>query len=400
LVPEAETMGGVGVIRSLGRAGYPVHACARTPRALGLRSRYCRTTTVCPEYHLPEFLDWLRLYLRYHKVRAIIPSEAFLIAIRPAYAELSALLPLPNQEDILYRGLSKADVYRVLTGAGGVAAGNLPRTMCLDESDPDPSESQLAGLGTPVFLKVDGCHSRNGEPGRVIKAQTVEEASDGLARLRRRYGKVLVQGFVSGRGVGAFFLIWNGEILAEFQHRRIHEVPHTGGVSSYRESYRHAGIRDDALEKISCLAWRGVGMLEYRLDEATGRLYFIEFNGRFWGSLHLALYAGVDFPALLLDAFHGHPQPPPTYEQRVRCRNTFPEEVQYVWSRLADSELRLGARAWSVLEFVLLSLDPRIYNDLLFPGDRGLWLTATKRSIAALLAGVARRLMRRRISDA
>jgi len=393
-------MGAIGVIRSLARAGYPVHACARTPAALGLRSRCCRAATVCPEYRQPEFLDWLRRYLRDHEIRAIVPSEGFLLAIRPVHAELAALLPLPNQEDILYRGMSKADVYRILTGAGGDIGANLPPSFCLEESDPDVSESELARLECPLFLKVDGCHSRTGEPGRVIRARTIAEASEALGELRRRYVKVLVQGFVAGHGVGAFFLVWDGEILAEFQHRRIHEVPHTGGTSSLRESYAHQAIRDDALKKIRCLGWRGVGMLEYRLDEATGRLHFIEFNGRFWGSLHLALFAGVDFPALLLDAFHGHPQPPPVYRMGVRCRNTFPEEVQYVWSRLKDRRLGLGARAWSVLEFAILSLDPRIHNDLLFPGDRGLWLTATQRSLAPLLAGLARRLLRRSVSDA
>lgn len=394
LVVEAETMGAIGVIRSLGRAGYPVHACARTPGALGLRSRYCRSATVCPDYRRPEFLDWLRRYLREHRIRAIIPSEAFLIGIRSAYAEFAALMPFPEREGILYRGLSKADVYRTLVDAGGGAGANLPPTVSLEDGDPDVSEAELAGLGCPLFLKADGCYARAGEPGRVIRARTASEAVEALATLRPRYEKVLIQGFVPGRGVGAFFLAWAGEILAAFQHRRIHEVPHTGGISSFRESYLHPALHDDALEKIRCLGWRGVGMLEYRLDETTGRFHFIEFNGRFWGSLHLALFAGIDFPALLLDAFHGHPQPLPSYRPGVRCRNTFPEEVQYVWSRLKDHRLGLGARAWSALEFVLLGLDPRLHNDLLYPGDRRLWFIATRRSLARLVAGSARRVGR------
>ena len=253
----------------------------------------------------------------------------------------------------------------------------MPPSLCADRPGPGVSAADLDRLRCPLFLKVDGCYSRVGEPGHVVKAETVAEAADSLAALRQRFAKVLVQGYVAGRGVGAFFLIWDGQVLAEFQHRRLHEVPHTGGVSSLRESYAHAAIRDDALAKIHALSWRGVGMLEYRLDESTGHFYFIEFNGRFWGSLHLALFARVDFPTLLLDAFHGRPQAAPKYRPGVRCRNTFPEEVRYVWSRLKDRRLSLGARAWSVLEFVLLGLDPRVHNDLLYPGDRSLWLIAT-----------------------
>lgn len=400
LVVEAQSMGAIGVIRSLGRAGYPVHACAQSPQALGLQSRYRRTAVVCPEYGRPEFHDWLRRYVRDHGIRAIIPSEGFALAIRPAFAEFSGLIPFPGREEIFYGGLSKADVHRTLTKAGGNAAANLPPSLCVDGPGPGVSDADLDRLGYPMFLKVDGCHSRAGEPGRVVKAETTEEAAKALAALRERFAKLLIQGYVPGRGVGAFFLIWDGQILAEFQHRRLHEVPHTGGVSSLRESYAHAAIRDDALAKIHALDWRGVGMLEYRLDEATGRFYFIEFNGRFWGSLHLALFARVDFPTLLLDAFYGRPQAAQGYRLAVRCRNTFPEDAQYVWSRLKDRRLGRGARTWSVLEFALLSLDPRVRNDLLYPGDRGLWVTATRRAFRGMISDLTRRLTRRGHADA
>ena len=40
LVPEAHAIGMIAVIRSLGRAGYPVHAAASRPDALGLQSKF------------------------------------------------------------------------------------------------------------------------------------------------------------------------------------------------------------------------------------------------------------------------------------------------------------------------------------------------------------------------
>ena len=46
----------------------------------------------------------------------------------------------------------------------------------------------------------------------------------------------------------------------------------------------------------------GVAMVEYRYDPASRRYVFMEINGRFWGSLQLAIDAGVDFPALLVAA--------------------------------------------------------------------------------------------------
>ena len=49
--------------------------------------------------------------------------------------------------------------------------------------------------------------------------------------------------------------------------------------------------------------------------------YLMEVNGRFWGSLQLAVDAGVDFPRLLADAALGKEVEPVTrYEVGVRTR--------------------------------------------------------------------------------
>ena len=61
-------------------------------------------------------------------------------------------------------------------------------------------------------------------------------------------------------------------------------------------------------------------MVEFKLDERDGLPKLMEINGRFWGSLQLAIDAGVNFPEILLRAVSGQPnalQPP----YRVGVRN-------------------------------------------------------------------------------
>jgi predicted ATP-grasp superfamily ATP-dependent carboligase len=61
-------------------------------------------------------------------------------------------------------------------------------------------------------------------------------------------------------------------------------------------------------------------MVEFR-QRPDGTLTFLEVNGRFWNSLALAVYAGVDFPALTAAlAETGHVPAPPPYRAGVRCR--------------------------------------------------------------------------------
>lgn len=381
LVAEAQTTGAIAVIRSLGRAGHPVHAISSHAQALGLLSRFACAAAVCPTYDDPDFLPWLRAYVAAQKIAVIIPSEGLLLALRPVIAEFQALLPFGDDPALLYAGMSKFDLFAKLEGAP-----HLPPTLLVNDTSQLPSVEALAALGSPLYVKSDGSHSTVGERGEVYACATAEQAHVQLTRLAGRFSRLLVQGHVAGQGVGAFFLVWRGEVLGEFMHRRLHEVPHTGGVSSLRESWFHAPIRDDALQKLRAMRWEGVAMMEYRFEPETGRFHFLEMNGRFWGSLHLALQAQVDFPRLLVDAFLGRPERRAArFPLGVKVRHTFPMEVQYVWSRLKDRALPVSARAWSVLEFFLLVADPRVRSDLLFPGDERLYWESMRRFVGSMI---------------
>jgi hypothetical protein len=387
LVFESNAMGSVAVIRSLGRVGYPVHACARFHNALGFLSRYASERVVCPMYETEEFLPWLRAYIRQYNIRAFVPSEGLLLTIRPVFSEFAHLIPFHEQEQVLYSGMSKFDLFAFLLSdqIDAEVKAHLPPTLLIRNWGEVPEKAELEKLGVPLYIKVDGSYSTTGEDGAVYKADSVADAYQQLQHLAPRFRNAVIQGYVGGQGVGAFFLRWNGQLLAQFMHRRLHEVPYTGGLSSLRESWWHAAICRDALQKMQAFGWSGVAMFEYRWDQATDRFSLMEMNGRFWGSLHLALYAGVDFPSLLLDAFHGHFSPPvASYPQGIRCRQTFPLEVQHVWSRLKDSQLSLSSRLWSILEFLQLSGDPRIYNDLFFPGDTKLYWESIRRFVRSL----------------
>jgi predicted ATP-grasp superfamily ATP-dependent carboligase len=385
LVLDAQAIGSIAVIRSLGRAGYPVHAAASDANALGLLSRLATFRAVHPAYaDRPAFIAWLKEYVRQHGIRAIVPSEGAFVAIRDVFSEFASLTPFSARPEVLYAGLSKFDLFKRLM-AKPETSRFLPPSLLIDDSSCLPSLNELESLGPPLFIKLDAIYAKDNAGGGTYKVESAEAARAELEKFAGSHRKMLVQGHVPGEGVAAFFLLWNGELIAEFMHRRIHEVPHTGGVSSLRESWFHQAIRDDALAKLRCMQWQGVAMMEYRWDRKTDNAYLMEMNGRFWGSLHLAMYAGVDFPCLLLDSFHrGSAVPVKTYKAGLRCRYTFPKDVQYVWSRLKDKDLSPAAKIWSVLEFFVLLLDPRVKSDLYFPGDRSLYFHSIRRFLETL----------------
>ena len=92
-------------------------------------------------------------------------------------------------------------------------------------------------------------------------------------------------------------LLSRGRAVALFSHRRLRERPPWGGVSVLSESIALCpDARDYAHSLLDDLGWHGVAMVEFKRDARDGVPKLMEINGRFWGSLQLAIDAGVDFP--------------------------------------------------------------------------------------------------------
>lgn len=385
LVSESHTIGSIAVIRSLGRGGYKVLACSSRADALGFRSCYVHKPLVSPAYDSGnEFLAWLDTMLTRYDVQCIIPSEGFLLAVRSRFQTIRHLLPLSSNETEVYRGMSKFDLFDTFGESTDPRLGdNLPEYRFVISAEEGGLD--LSKLFFPVYIKTDSSYSARGVAGSVQVVANSTELDARIQKARKEFSRLLLQSHVNGVGVGVFVLRWEGCVYARFMHRRLHEVPHTGGISSLRESYWNQAIYDDAIVRLEALEWKGVGMLEYRWDEASGKFYLIEFNGRFWGSLHLALYAGIDFPLLLVDAFFRHRRKAVEPRTGIKCRLTFPKEVEYVWSCLKDEKLSWLKKIWTIFEFFLLSIDPRVRSDMFFAGDRSLYFVLFVRAIKGFL---------------
>ncbi|KKC26057.1 hypothetical protein WP12_10620 [Sphingomonas sp. SRS2] len=382
LVPAAHSLGGIGVIRSLGRAGYRVHAVAPSRDALGLASRYADERAVHPPLSSEEFQGWFDDYVKRNDIALVMPGGGFDPDASFARKH-EAVFPFnggPQQGAI---AASKFRLFERLSQHDGEAAAHLPPFLLVDLAAPLPTADELASLGVPLFIKLDGALGTTGASGDdVLRCPNGEAARAALQRLAADYSHALVQGYVAGRGVGAFTLRWDCRTVARMMHRRLHEMPHTGGASSLRQSWWMPEIMADAEAKLAAIGWQGVAMVEYRYDEASGEFWLMEINFRFWGSLHLSLYAGVDFPRLLADSFFGDvPAQLVEGDIGIRCRHLYPHELGYLVSLWRDRAVSWSRKAWSLVEAVGLTLDPGVRSDLLFPGDRRLFWRQLRRAL-------------------
>jgi predicted ATP-grasp superfamily ATP-dependent carboligase len=383
LVGGAGTMAAIAVIRSLGRAGFEVHAVADSDNALGLHSNFAARTAVHPPSDTPGFQNWIASYIEQHRIAMIVPGGAINLGAHPVFQSYEHLFP-HSQDAVVLEKAQKYGLFQFLTSSPSPVCEHLPPTLLLDLDSATLDRSSIESFDLPLFLKVDGANSTNGAPDRVIKLRDHGALSTSLAELSASYRRAVLQAYVPGFGVGVFLLRWAGRIQAVFMHRRLHEMPHTGGASSFRESWWNESIASDAQSKLSAIGWEGVAMIEYRYDPASARFFLMEMNLRFWGSLHLALYSGVDFPLILAECFLGLRDQRAEIERKqdshpVRCRNTIPFEVGYLVSLLRDPDVPRTRKLVALVEAVQLTLNPAVRNDLLFPGDRRLFWIRLKR---------------------
>src|SRR5262249_44329675 len=114
-----------------------------------------------------------------------------------------------------------------------------------------------------------------------------------------------------------------GKCIAVFQHRRLKELPHTGGfsVTAVAEAVND-NLLQSSLALLDALRWHGIAMVEYKVD-ADGRAVLMEVNGRYWGTISLPILAGLDFPLYHWQLVHGErPAIPERYAVGTRWRWT------------------------------------------------------------------------------
>lgn len=400
LVTDAQTLGAIGVIRSLGRAGYTVIAASFDPDALGLQSNFATRTEIAPAYEDDRFNEWLFDLIEAQNIDLIIPSEAFLLAAQGDYDRLRHLLALPQDSDIAYRAFSKIAVTRRLTDDDAEKdwEQHLPPSLIVTSDDPMPSNGDLKGLGLPIYVKSDGALNRHSDNAFLARCETVSDALNAIRTCLAQYDAALVQGFVPGvKAAMSFCIDADGDVLTESGVIGLRTTPHTGGMMSHRASWHHDRMAAVAKSWLQHLGWRGVAMVECKWDPETDQFWLIEINARYWGYLHLDLFAGADAPAVQADAFFGtKPNQPVKPQLGVACRHTFPGDAGWLISLLKDGSLDTRAKVRAVATFIGSFADLRTHSDLLFPGDRHLYWIEAYRYIQTLCCGLKNRISAKR----
>lgn len=357
----------LAVVRSLGRLGLDVDVASPVPEGIATYSRHCRTALVYPDPLTREaaFLAWCADQLARNAYRLIIPVTERTVV------PMQTLLDRPGGERITIappEALALAlDKDRTLALAAQLC---IPAPRSEQVTDMAELDQASQALSLPLVLKPARSIGADGGERRqlsVAYAFSPRELHD-KAEHFLRYGPLLLQEYVGGVGVGIELIADRGEVVFAFQHQRLHEVPLTGGGSSLRKSVSvEPELLDASRKLIAALKWHGVAMVEFKWIPAERRLSLMEINGRFWGSLPLAIASGADFPAMLYELYtQGKVNPRPPARQDVYCRKLSSDLYwhEMVLRRDGPPELVTFPSKGSMLRDALRVFSPRHYFDV------------------------------------
>ena len=306
LVTDGHTNPALACVRSLGRAGFNIYVASHyRRRPLAAWSRHSRDWFWLGDQTTDAYAA-LRTWASERGVQIVLPiTEAACLlcnAERGAW-QAAGITVGCGPDAMLLQAFDKARTLEIAARCGLAS----PETRAPDSLE--GYQAAASELGFPCLVKPRFSNPIYGTSilpdlgvAYVDNAAGLEAA---VSPRRQLQYWPLLQRCVPGEGKGVFALCDHGRPVAWFEHQRLRDVRPSGSGSSLRRSAPLDPTLRAASEKLlGAMEWHGPAMVEFR-DDGKNPPWLMEVNGRFWGSLELAITAGVDFPLLWVRLLQG-----------------------------------------------------------------------------------------------
>ncbi len=295
LIGFADSLAAIESAWCLADHGFEVCAFTRSGTRPALaRSKRVRVVPItAPEQDARGSVAELSSVIRDLQPAAVLPLDDHAVWLADQYAQQ----PVPDGP--------------VIAGPTGKLA-----TIALDKRE------QLLLAATAGFAVPDSADAATGPPPGdgpwMVKPALAVELRDG--RLHRPVGRIastpsqvrhiaaaiggpaIAQPMITGTGEGVFGIATAAGVAALSAHQRVRMMnPRGSGSSACRSIPLATDLGGPVREFITGCEWRGLFMVEM-LRDAAGRPWFMELNGRTWGSMALARYRGLSYPGWAVQA--------------------------------------------------------------------------------------------------
>lgn len=283
------------VAKNLKKYGYQIEVASWFNHPIA-SSKFVSAFHLLPslELNIQKFKEGFIQLVSERKYKIVLPINDLAVEFLNRYKnELNELIPVGgiNEPDVIKYAQDKFQLLNVCRELGM----NVPRTTIIYSLDDFHKISDT--ISYPIIAKPVSSRRvmDNKIYGFTVRKFSNKENLEDFIRERILVIPIMLQDLVHGFGIGFNFLAKDGDVLAYYLHERINE-PKGGGESSYRKTVVNDSYDcvNQAKQLIKKIKWNGVGMLELKVS--NGQAYVMELNGRFWGSIELGIFAGMEIP--------------------------------------------------------------------------------------------------------
>ncbi|MEW6443455.1 MAG: ATP-grasp domain-containing protein [bacterium] len=323
-VTDARSIASLATVRSLGSRGIFVASGESFRYNYSFYSRYARRRVLYSEPTVqPEaFLGDLRREIasgRYGTVLSFRDDVNVLISRnREEIGRHVRLCLAPTEALLTARDKGKTVL------AAAAAGVPTPKTFFPEET---PIRDIARRLDFPVLVKPRVSSGARG----IEHATDPSDLMEKYDKVKRIYGEPIVQEFIdhSREHLSACFLFNHASRLrASFVYQELRQYPVNGGPATFAVSVKNPDVVRLGTELLEGLGWKGVAHIDFLVDPRDNRPKLLEINPRFWMSLPLAVFCGVDFPYLLYEiALSGDVEPVTDYRAGRFYRWLLPADI-------------------------------------------------------------------------
>jgi predicted ATP-grasp superfamily ATP-dependent carboligase len=340
-----ETPASLATVRALHAAGHELFAAVANPRTYVARSRFTAGVDVLADPYdgrsAEAIADEVAALAARRRVDVVLPgTDGILRALTGREERLPAgVVAGTSTPEALERAMDKACLADLAAAAG---LDVLPAT----EVGVHNIEARAGELRFPAVAK-PRCTSEVLPDGRLRRSavQMVDDAG-ALRRLVERdpERRWYVQRRVEGTLAAICGVAWNGEVVCAVHQVSPRTWPPTRGITAFACTVPRNSERERAVARlVASVGWSGLFGLQFLL---TGDgAYPIDFNARMYGSIGLAIAAGLNLPAIWTDLVLGRTPAVGDYRPGVayRVEEDDPRALLWLWAHGQRRQALRGA---------------------------------------------------------
>ena len=323
LMTDANGVGGLAIVRSLGKKGIDITVSSARRDAICFYSKYVKNRLIYPDpEHKDVFFKWLCNTLQDREYDVLISAnELMLVLIAENKSLLSKYtrIPIPDLDTIKI-AIDKSRLSKF-------ASDNhfpIPKTYFYEElinfSSYDFSRLSEE-LGLPLIIKP---YIGTAASGQILVYET-KKIEDIYNKHVKKYGPCMIQEYIRGEKYNVGFIFnFKSKPRRVCVQKTIRQFPVSGGVNVCVETVENNDVLDSGLKLLKKLNYKSIGMMDIIVDERDSTPKLLDLNPRFYASTCLPIAAGIDFPYLIYKlAIEGDIDKDLNYKVGVRCRHIY-----------------------------------------------------------------------------